>query len=139
MPISDSDSIKPSSELLLRQVHPNFMQAGRLWSRAFTPTDADNGELSVDRDTIISAKDAFERYLANKKLSTSGGCWGVSVQEFSNLGLNTYSDPITDTENPTNTNLAHALVNFAAYPTDKHKALGKAAHRKAADRGQLYP
>lgn len=76
MPITDASKLVAADELLMRQVHPNMMQEGRLWSGAFTPTKADKGLLSSDRDSVISPKDAYERYLRLKTLAQAGGTWG---------------------------------------------------------------
>ncbi|MBN8800439.1 MAG: hypothetical protein J0H05_02045 [Stenotrophomonas acidaminiphila] len=126
------NKLAASEELLMRQVHPNMMQEGRLWSGAFTPTAADNGLLSADRDSIISPKEAYERYLKLKALTQAGGSWGVSINEFKTMGLVCYFDPIPDND-------AHVLVDFAAHGADKEKGLGKLAYAKASARGRLYP
>ena len=133
MPVANANKLAPSDELLMRQVHPkNTIQEGRLWSGAFTPTKADAGLLSADRDSIISPKDAYERYLKVKALTQAGGTWGVSINEFVAIGLECYSDPIAGND-------AHALVDFAAKGETKEKGLGKLAYSKASARGRLYP
>lgn len=133
MPVAEANKLTASDELLMRQVHPNNMiQEGRLWSGAFTPTKTDAGLLSADRDSIISPKDAYERYLRVKALAQAGGTWGVSVIEFTSIGLECYSDPVAGND-------AHALVDFAAKGAGKQKALGKLAYSKASARGRLYP
>lgn len=132
MPVADAKKLSPSEELLMRQVHPSMMQEGRLWSGAFAPTKADNGLLSTDRDSLISPKEAYERYLKLKALTQAGGTWGVSVNEFSEIDLFCYSDPLHDND-------AHSLVDFAAKGKAMEKGLGKRAYAKASARGRLYP
>ena len=132
MPVTEDNKLAASDELLMRQVHPNMMQEGRLWSGAFTPTKVDNGLLSADRDSLISPKDAYERYLKLKALAQAGGSWGVSINEFKVIDLVCYSDPIPDND-------AHALVDFAAQGAGKEKGLGKLADARASARGRLYP
>ncbi len=132
MPVAEANKLAVSDELLMRQVHPNLMQEGRLWSGAFTPTKTDSGLLSADRDSVISPKDAYERYLRLKALTQAGGTWGVSVSEFTAIDLVCYSDPIADND-------AHVLVDYAAKGADKEKGLGKLAYSKASARGRLYP
>lgn len=132
MPVAEANKLAASDELLMRQVHPNMMQEGRLWSGAFTPTKADNGLLSADRDSVISPKDAYERYLKVKALTQAGGSWGVSINEFKAIDLVCFADPIADND-------AHVLVDFAAKGADKEKGLGKLAYSKASARGRLYP
>jgi hypothetical protein len=133
MPINDASLIDVSDEILMRQVHPSQVTEGRLASGQFTPTDSDNGHLSADRESLISPKEAYERYLKNKNLVAAGGAWGVSITEFSELGLQSYSDPLPE-------NGAHALVDFnAAGDLRQQKLKGKLAYAKAKDRGRLYP
>lgn len=132
MPVTEENKLESSEELLMRQVHPNMMQEGRLSSRAFTPTDNDNGQLSADREQLVSPKEAYEKYLTAKNLKVAGGTWGVSIAEFYALDLTSYSDELKD-------NPAHALVNFAAHSADKHRGLGKLAYKKANERGRLFP
>src|SRR3546814_18706087 len=93
MPVAETNKPAASDEILIRQVHPKMMQQeGRLWSGAFTPTKADNGLLSADRDSVISPKEAYERYLKLKQLTQGGGSWGVSIGEFKELDLICYSE-----------------------------------------------
>jgi hypothetical protein len=132
MPVAEANRLAAPDEILMRQVHPNMMQGGRLWSGAFTPTKADKGLLSTDRDSVITPKEAYERYLRMKKLTQAGGTWGVSVSEFGALGLQCNSDPVT-------ANNAHALIDLAAKGASKEKALGKLAYARASARGRLYP
>lgn len=132
MPVSDVDKLDGTVELMHRQVHPNLMNDGRLWSGAFTPTKSDNGLLSADRETLIKPQEAYERYLTHKKLSKGGGVWGVSIEEFRAIGLLCYADPVVDNE-------AHALVDFVSAGADKEKGLGKLAYVKATARGRLFP
>ena len=73
-PIEDED------ELLLRQVHPNFIIESRITSQAFLPTEKDDKKLSVNRSSMISAHEAFDLHTQQKKLQ-SVGVWGISVGE----------------------------------------------------------
>lgn len=132
MPVDDANKLAASDELLMRQVHSNMMQEGRLWSGAFTPTSSDAGQLSADREQLISPKEAYERYLAAKGLKEAGGTWGVTVAEFQDLELAAYSDPVDGIP-------SHALVNFAAHDATKHKGLGKLAYKKANVRRRMHP
>ena len=133
MPINDASLLPASAELLTRQVHPSQMTEGRPSARSFTPTEKDAGHLSADRENLLSPRDAYERYLQQKQLKEAGGTWGVSVQEFANLGLASYADPIFD-------NSAHALVDFTvAGDSKRQQTVGKLAYAKAKARGRLHP
>ena len=48
--------------LLLRQIHPSFIQAERITSQAFRPTPKDENKLSVDNGDQISADAAWQRF-----------------------------------------------------------------------------
>lgn len=133
MPINDESLLPASDELLTRQVHPSQMAEGRPSARSFTPTDTDQGHLSADRESLLSPREAYEQYLARKQLTEAGGTWGVSIQEFSDLGLASYTDPVPD-------NVAHVLVDFtSAGDAKKQQAMGKVAYAKAKARGRLHP
>lgn len=133
MPINASSLLPASDELLTRQVHPSQMTEGRPSARSFTPTERDAGHLSADRNSLLSPREAYERYLRQKQLKEAGGTWGVSLQEFANLGLASYADPIPD-------NSAHALVDFtSAGDAKRQQTVGKLAYAKAKARGRLHP
>lgn len=133
MPINDEYLRPASAELLTRQVHPSQMAEGRPSSRSFTPTEKDKGLLSADRESLLSPREAYERYLERKQLTEAGGTWGVSIQEFANLGLASYTDQIAD-------NSAHVLVDFTSVgDARKQQTVGKLAYAKAKARGRLHP
>jgi hypothetical protein len=109
------------------------MAEGRPSARSFTPTESDEGHLSADRESLLSPREAYERYLQRKHLTEAGGTWGVSIEEFASLGLASYADPIPD-------NPAHVLVDFTtAGDAKKQQTVGKLAYAKAKARGRLYP
>lgn len=133
MPINDESLLPAGVELLTRQVHPSQMTEGRPSARSFTPTDKDEGHLSADRESLLSPREAYERYLERKQLTEAGGTWGVSIQEFASLGLASYADPIPE-------NSAHVLIDFtSAGDSKKQQTVGKLAYAKAKARGRLYP
>ena len=57
-------------ELLFRQIHPNFITESRVTSQAFLPTAKDNKKLSVNRNTLTSAKEAFDLHTQKKNLQS---------------------------------------------------------------------
>lgn len=64
-----------SETLLLRQIHPNFVQAGRVISQAFRPTPKDEQRLSVDNGDLIEAKPAWTRFVSTPARHRAGvGC-----------------------------------------------------------------
>jgi hypothetical protein len=60
------------STLLLRQVHPGFVQAGRITSQVFRPTPKDEGYLSVDNGDLITPQQAWQRFTANPAVASAG-------------------------------------------------------------------
>ena len=105
MPVTLAQLINEMSEALLRQVHPSFIRDGRLSSQAFKPSSQDAGELSVSRRSLVTAKAAYERYLARSRQSC--GVWSVTVEECGVSGVKCYSDALPDDD-------AHSLIDFAS-------------------------
>jgi len=129
MPIDDSSKLHQEAEVLLRQVIPQWIEDGRPSSAAFSPNSGDEGSLSVDRNSIVEPKAAFEAYLARKRMS--GGVWGLSVGECQSEDLKCYEDELPD-------NGAHALVHFGEASKSAQKRIGARLREKAHSRGCLY-
>jgi hypothetical protein len=128
-------SFSDETEILLRQVHPSFIQEGRVSSQAFRPTPKDQKKLSVNRSSLIEAREAFIFYTERKKLA-SAGVWGVSVREVTEIaGLNIEEDPITDPpEDP-----SHSLIDFSGIDSEnKIKPISSKLAEKARTRGSLF-
>ncbi len=81
-----------SQTLLLRQIHPNFAQDGRVTSQAFTPTPKDRQSLSVYDGDQITARDAWDHYVDRLNYG-SMGVMAVSVLECGEQQLSVKSDP----------------------------------------------
>jgi hypothetical protein len=128
-------SFDEKDELLLRQVHPSFIQDGRVTSQAFRPTPKDQKKLSVNRNSLISAQVIFEVHTKKKKLS-SAGVWGVSVQEAKETpGLSLKEDPI---EGPIE-DLSHCLIDFSNIDSEgRIKTIASKLADKARSRGCLF-
>jgi hypothetical protein len=92
--------------LLLRQIHPGFIQNGRPSSQAFRPTPKDEQKLSVFDGDMISPSDAWDYYNKNLCL-VSIGVMAVSVPECSDLALSVIPDPEPFPE--------HVLIDFSAH------------------------
>jgi hypothetical protein len=122
----------PPEELLHRQVHPNFVLAGRVSSQAFIPTPKDEGKLSVDLGSLTTPQAALARYRGEGR--ASAGVWSITVGECSSLGLPTVPDPITG-EHP---NPAHAYVDFQGLSKADTRAKGQLLARAAHARGMQH-
>uniref|UniRef100_Q3APY7 Uncharacterized protein n=1 Tax=Chlorobium chlorochromatii (strain CaD3) TaxID=340177 RepID=Q3APY7_CHLCH len=115
--------------LLLRQIHPNFVQDGHLSSQAFRPTPKDEQQLSVYDGDMILPLDAWEHY--NNILGlTSCGVMAVNVAECTVLELPVMSDPQPFPE--------HVLIDFSAYNKREIEKKAKLLKAKAEVRGWLY-
>lgn len=126
------EPLDDGEENLHRQVNPSWVHDGRVSSQAFRPTPKDNGQLSVDRASVCTAQESFDRFVANGWSSV--GVWAVTVGETEDAGLKAFPDP--DPEGWTNP--AHAYVHFSDLPKSqvKKKAQVLAAH--AHQRGRVY-
>lgn len=113
--------------MLLRQIHPNFVQNDKVSSQAFRPTTKDNERLSVydgDRFTAISS---YQHYTANHK---SVGVMGVTIEECSVLGLIIQDDP---SEFP-----GHAVIDFSGLTKTAIEKKSKQLKVVASQRNWLY-
>lgn len=96
--------------LLLRQIHPSFVQEGFPTSQAFRPTPKDESKLSVYDGDQITVELSFNHYTTTWKLA-SVGVMTLSVDECTAESLQARPDPLQDCPQ-------HAVVDFADF-TDK--------------------
>lgn len=115
--------------LLLRQVHPSFVQDGRPSSQAFRPTPKDEQKLSVYDGDQITPAHAWEHY-SNKLGMQSCGVMAVTLAECSALELPVTPDPEPFPE--------HALIDFSALGKSATEKKAKLLKAKAETRGWLY-
>ena len=122
-----------SSTILLRQIHPNFLEEGIHSSQAFIPKTTDKGQLSVyDGDQIIPSQ-AYAHYTDTLNLA-SGGVWAVTKEEADQVGTIAEPDPLPDFE-------AHSILNFNNLPESSNRAWRKAAKKLkgfALEKGCLH-
>ena len=94
--------------LLLRQIHPSFVQDGFPTSQAFRPTPKDELELSAYDGDRITAEASFVRSTTVWKL-TSVGAMTLTVDECSAETLPARPDPFDDCPE-------HAVIDFTGLP-----------------------
>lgn len=107
--------------LLHRQVHPTWVQQGRITSQVFRPTPKDEKLLSVYDGDQITAENAWKHF--TKELnSQSVGVMAVTVQECTNqdLKVNLDGDPFPE----------HAVIDFTDLNENQIKK--KSKHLKVA-------
>jgi hypothetical protein len=112
--------------LLLRQVHPTFVQQGRITSQVFKPSTKDNNELSVYDGDQISADAAWRHYTENLHLA-SAGVVAVAVAECVENGLQARLDPRRFPE--------HAVISFVGIATSQFEKVAKRLKLAAERRG----
>lgn len=117
-------------QTLHRQVHPSWVQDGRITSQAFSPTPKDAGLLSVYDGQLIAPEPSFVHYTTGLKLAAHGTV-SVTADEVSGVGLPWRADPEFFPE--------HAVIDFTGLPTaGKVKAKAQALAEKARQRGWTY-
>lgn len=117
------------STLLLRQIHPTFVQAGRVTSQAFRPTPKDESLLSVYDGDLISPEAAWGHFTATPE-RRSAGVMAVSVAECTTENLPARPDPEPFPE--------HAIIDFSGLSDNQAEKKGKKLRSAAEARGWLY-
>lgn len=113
--------------LLLRQVHPSWVQQGRASSQAFRPTPKDEKQLSAYDGDQITAVKAWEHYTGILGLSSTGV---LAVGECQGLSL---------LVNPDSSRFAeHVLIDFTPYTENEIKRKAKQLKALAECRGWQY-
>lgn len=118
-----------SDTLLLRQVHPNFIQDGRVSSQAFRPTPKDQSLLSVYDGDQIDPTAAHDHYTGTLGLP-SIGVMGVQVRECEALELPACPDPKPFRE--------HAVIDFRSHGRKATESKAKQLRARAEHRDWLY-
>ncbi len=119
-----------SAKLLLRQIHPNFVDCGRITSQAFIPTRKDEDRLSVDDGDKISPEMAFANYTRSGEVQ-SAGVAAVSVGECVSVKLRVSEDPLEDSP-------SHMLIDFRGLSKKAKVTSGKQLRDFSEIRGWQY-
>lgn len=131
-----SNKLEDSSEVLFRQIHPNFMEGGEPASDRFRPSERDKNMLSVDRSSRTTAAQSHALYTGNGLASAA--VYGLSVGEFGAEAIECIEDPIEASEGAA-ANYAHALANYSPHTLKDQKLKAKRLKRVAVARGRLHP
>lgn len=113
----------------MRQIHPSWVQAGRVTSQAFRPTPKDEHCLSVYDGDLINPPAAYQHFTVDLGLA-SVGMMGVSVAECEALSLSVRADPEPYPE--------HVLIDFSDCSKKQAETKAKQLKAKAEHRGWLY-
>jgi hypothetical protein len=103
--------------LLLRQVHPKFMDGSVVTSQAFMPFPRDDGKLSVYDGDQIGASDAHQHYTGTLG-NQSCGVWAVTKAESDAEGVEGGPDPLPNFP-------AHAIIDFGSLPEKVCRKIAK--------------
>ena len=115
--------------LLHRQVHPSWVQQGRITSQAFRPTPKDQQRLSVYDGDQISPEAAWTHYTDTLGFDSTG-VMSVSVAECAAQELPAAADPTPFPE--------HVLIDFSGLAENRIKAKAKLLKAAAEVRGWQY-
>lgn len=116
---------------LMRGVPPSFVD--QRWSmdepnpRVFWPRDEDDGELSVDLESVRTPEDTYEH--RTKLGLKTAGILAVSVDDVAHVELAAYSDPLPDND-------AHGFVDFR--PRLNEKVVREILMKRALARGWRF-
>ncbi len=115
--------------LLLRQVHPRFVQRDRVTSQAFTPRPTDGNRLSVYDGDQVEPEAAWWHYTTRQALE-SAGVMAVTLVECTALDLSVRSDPEPFPE--------HAVIDFGGLGRSAISRAAKRLRDAASQRGWLH-
>lgn len=115
--------------LLLRQINPSFLQAGRVTSQAFRPTPKDENLLSVYDGDQIQPLAAWHHF------TTTPGCRSAGVMAVTHAECTTEQLPI----NPDGVPFPeHVSIDFSAFGKGEIEKKAKVLVRQAQARGWLF-
>lgn len=115
--------------LLLRQIHPSFVQDGRVTSQAFRPTPKDEFLLSVDDGDHVSAEASWQRFTANP------ACKSIGVQALSQAECAAQALPVIEDGEP---HPEHCSIDFTAFNKKVIEKKSKRLRAQAETRGWLF-
>jgi hypothetical protein len=122
--------MEDDEQRLHRQVHPSWVQDGRITSQTFSPTPKDAGLLSVYDGKQIAAEPSFIHYTTVQELAAVGTV-SITADEVAAVGLPWRLEPEPFPE--------HAVIDYRGVPAaGKIKAKAQALAEKARQRGWTY-
>lgn len=115
--------------MLLRQIHPSWIQDGVATSLAFKPASKDKGVLSTYDGSKITPAASWSHYTSTLKLQSSG-VLGVSADECDGCGLVVVPDGKPYAE--------HVGIDFNAHGSSRQEKIAKKLRGYASIRGWLF-
>lgn len=123
--------------LLLRQVHPSFVQADKISSQVFSitsqvfkPTPKDENRLSVYNGDKFTAEESYTHFINIDANNKSDGVVGVTPDECDseNLNCSENNDPFD----------GHSIIDFTSLTSGQIEKKAKKLKAYALKRGWLY-
>jgi len=115
--------------LLLRQVHPLFVQDGKISSQVFRPTPKDQKKLSVYDGDMIAPETSHEHFCRQANC-TSCGVVAISKEECNSQDLSVCEEREPYPE--------HCTIDFSALPKGQVEKKAKLLKKFAETRGWLF-
>ena len=115
--------------LLLRQIHPSFVQNGRVTPQAFRPTPKDENLLSVDNGDRVSAVASWSRFTGKP------GCHSIGVQAVSQAECSAQQLPVLEDGIP---HPEHCFIDFGALNKKQTELVAKLLRTQAQQRDWLF-
>jgi len=117
--------------LLLRQIHPSWIQNGQPSSLAFKPSKKDKNLLSVYDGDCITPEDSYFHYTEILKFC-SECVFGVTQEESKAEGLTARKDPLPESAH-------HSVIDFSSCASESIRdRAAKVLKSKAIARGCLF-
>lgn len=114
---------------LLRQVHPSFVQDGKITSQVFRPTPKDDKKLSSYDGDLITPEASYAHFIASADCR-SAGVISITAAECLALDLPTVADPEEFPE--------HVLIDFSKFEKKEIEKKAKILRANAEARDWLY-
>lgn len=115
--------------MLLRQVHPSFVHAGKVSSQVFRPTPKDEARLSMYNGDKIAPELAFEHF--TEKLGfASKGVLGLEKHECSEQNVPVIDDAFPFEE--------HCSLDYSSFSKSQVEKIAKILKLRAEKRGWLF-
>lgn len=134
---SDEIVLDNADELIWRNVHPSWIQDGKVSSLAFKPSPKDTGRLSGARQDKVSAEKHYFEFTDALGL-TSSGVWAITVGEAQAQNVPCVYDAESSSK-PDPCPTGHTYLDYRAQTGGRIRKIASALRRKAEERGKQHP
>lgn len=135
---ADEILLEDPTELLWRQVNPQFFDNGQVTSQAFRPNSGDANLISTSRQSKQDAKGAYDFHTTILGLE-SAGTWSVSVFDVTSAGARAIDDSESGSAPPPPCPPGHTSIDVRPYGKGTCRRIGSKLSEAANLRGRQYP